>query len=178
MHVLGNVGLGLGIDGSTHDDAEPYGQAMVALQVERWELGAFGRWDFEHGTGRTAAGRKIEVGAAGAGLAVGRREQVGPATIVIGATAAVYAAWQELGRLEIEAATGSDRAPRYRDMIVDPRFGLYAGAVIPITKRLRLRAQVDGIVAPVPHEPARADLQPLAAWNVGLTFGAETVIWP
>ncbi|AKV00481.1 hypothetical protein AKJ09_07144 [Labilithrix luteola] len=177
--IVGTMGLGLGVDGdSHHDDAEPYGQAMIAVQLEHWELGAFGRWDFEHGVGRTAAGRKMEAGAAGAGLAVARREHVGPTTLVIGATAAVYAAWQALGRLEIEQTAGSERAPRYRDSIVDPRFGLYAATVVPVSKRFRLRAQIDGVVAPAPREPSRADLQPLAAWNVGFALGAETVLLP
>ncbi len=141
---------------------------MVALQLDRWEIGAFGRWDFEHGTGRTAAGRKIEVGAAGAGIAVGRREQVGIGHHRHRRDGRRHAAWQELGRLEIEEASGSS-APH----AIATRSSIRASGSMREPWSRSRSASVCALSSTGSWRPSltnrHADLQPLAAWNVGFT---------
>lgn len=168
------LGAGAGVKGSWPGDTlAAVSQIFVGVQLSRWELAAFGRWEIEHDAQSDASAGRLRFSALGGGAMFGRREALGPLVLLAGARAAVFDAEEERTGQHNERHDG-----RQHEEFLDPRLGLYAGCIVSESSRLRFRIQIDGDAGLIVHRTELAELPAFPRWNLGLSVGAETAFFP
>lgn len=163
--------VGSGPKGGHSDDISPYTQVLLGRTAAHWEIGVFGRSNFEHSVALHGRQGHSRVGDVGGGVIAGARERIGPLTLVGGLNAGVFAAWQKIERLPEH---GSRSIPR--DSFAEPRVAVYFGAVMATWKTVSLRTQIDGAFAVLEHQAASADLAAFPRWTLGMTLGLEAAL--
>lgn len=169
-HVEVFAAVNAGLELQQEDDASPVGQAIVGISLRAWQAAAFAKWELEHHQDNDSHIRHSSLDAFGGGGMFGRRQTVGPITLVYGTSLGVYSAEQARGghreqTQHIEAA------------VPDPRGGIYLGALFPTMGRVRTRAQIDGEVAFLNHS-AGSNFPNVPQWGMGLSLGVDFGLLP
>ena len=162
--------------------ATPSASLAVGGVFERWECGVGGETDFTYAplTGSKPSGFSLRT--YGVDTFVGYRPRLGPIVGVLGADAGasfVDEAMTSLGSAMQGMHTGSQDAAvvsvHYRPVQFD--LGSYVGVVVPITRTIRVRTQLDaryvGMRFAAP--PSGVSWPSLPTWDASLSLGVEGV---
>lgn len=149
------------------DTVAAVGQLFAGVTFGKIELAAYGRLEMEHALPDADSRPRTKLGAIGGGPMLGYRHDAGFATLVFGLRAGVFEVEAERPR-----ARGGGTA-RAGESYVDPRVGLYAGAVFFDRAHVRFRVQVEGDAGFVAQRPDLVGDAVLARWTAGASLGVE-----
>jgi hypothetical protein len=158
-----NLALLAGLRGGASALVSPVLLGSAAIELHRWELSVLGGVDIHYENARERSAPKSDTGAVVLGIGVGRREPVGPNTLL------------GSGRLMLAALNDEPDASEDSRGRAEVRLGAWSGLVTPSRAAVRFRADL-GFEA-VPHQFLRKhgpEDPPLTPWwAASLLLGAE-----